>query len=182
MYDYLNIVFGEKIEKPLLVTVSERFVDTEKDAAFTLFVTVLANFLMGARLLFSQRIVLYRLRTLIANCFFVKNLTPGIGELVPLNSAVERRAREGVVGREMAELGRGVRDADPAGTWNAYVMNNDRDLMTSGLILDLTSISNVFIKCGTTASGIDSPFIASRSRFTIPICGTLVAKLHTDLN
>lgn len=48
-------------------------------------------------------------------------------------------------------------------------MNRDNDRITSGLKFDLTRTSNASMKWVTTSSETASPFMASRSLFTIPV-------------
>ena len=110
----LSVVFGEKIEEPLY-PVSEMSRNTFQ--RLTLLVTVLANFLMWFRLLFSQRISVYMARILVPilfldSCFGVR------GDPLAAESTVARlEIGFGVLDLDIAEAGLGVRAVEDGGLW-----------------------------------------------------------------
>lgn len=85
------------------------------DAGGTLFVTVLANFLMWLRLPFSQRMPEYITNILIPSLFLGRYLEPVAEVLAALRSAAVRLRGSGVAGvldLEVAEFGCGVRASE----------------------------------------------------------------------
>lgn len=115
------------------------------------------------------------LNTLTPSCFFVRNFNPE-GELLPAPVSIGvLLIGAGVLDLDIADKGRDVRDNDDSGEWNAYVMNSARDLRTSWLKFDLTKTSKAPMKWGTVSSDTTSPFMASSSRFTIPIVHVSIA-------
>ena len=65
---------------------------------------------------FSHKMREYMLKTLTPSCFLVRNFRPE-GEL-PVSTVV-RREGPGVLDREIAESGLGVRERDDGGEWKA---------------------------------------------------------------
>jgi hypothetical protein len=89
---------------------------------------------------FSHKIPEYIARILFPSFFFAIYLAAGVG-LVLARSTVCRLTK-GVPGLETADSGRGVRERDIGGEWKAYVINNERERITSWLRFDLTRTSN----------------------------------------
>lgn len=107
------------------------------------------------------------LSTLTPSCFFVKKRKPGATPDRLASVGVRFLLDIGVVDLDTAERGRGLRDK--VIEWKAYVMKRARDLITSWLRLDVTSTSKAPMKWGMVSSDNASPFMASRSRLTIPM-------------
>lgn len=84
----------------------------------TLFVTVLANFLMLLRLPFSHRIAEY-MTSIFAPMAFLDRYFRPLGVLVGGVISIGARREMGVLDLEIAEAGFGVRGSDTAGVWKA---------------------------------------------------------------
>jgi hypothetical protein len=70
-------------------------------------------------------------RILVPRTFFGRYFTPFEESLLVVSSAIGLLDGTGVLDLDVADNGRGVRDTDAEGEWNAYVMKSASDRITS---------------------------------------------------